>query len=99
LFSEAERTLDATVSSLTSNGVLKESCDGPTSSGCGSDGQLFKGIWMKHVQYYLDAANDASRNAKYSSFLAAQESAIEKNALTSADDIGSLWYVSYLSRS
>ncbi|EIN11861.1 Six-hairpin glycosidase [Punctularia strigosozonata HHB-11173 SS5] len=91
LFSQAELTLDATISKLTENGVLKEACDSPTSSSCGGDGQLFKGIWMKHVQFYLDAVNDASRTAKYSSFLAAQASAIETNALTSDNDIGSLW--------
>lgn len=47
---------------------------------------------MKHVQYYLDSANDATRTAKYSPFLGANAQGVHNNALDSASDIGTVWY-------
>lgn len=89
LFDQAEITLDATIAHLTQNGILKETCDDAVNSGCKNDQQIiFKGIWMKHVQYYVDAANSASRTAKYSSFLGAQLSAIVHYGTNGNGDIG-----------
>ncbi|KAG8213667.1 glycoside hydrolase family 76 protein [Butyriboletus roseoflavus] len=92
---QAQVSLDATIhGSLTDNTVLKESCDDAQSGGsiCDKDQQLFKGIWMKHVQYFLDWANDASIAAKYSGFLGSQYEAVCRNALQATDDVGSVWY-------
>lgn len=98
LLDQAEVSLDATISSLTGNGILGESCDlaGET---CDHDQQIFKGIWTKHVQYYLDNANDSSRVAKYSHFLGIQHSGILLHATNSAHDIGSVWYTAYQGQS
>jgi hypothetical protein len=41
--------------------------------------------------YYLDAANDAGRTKKYSSFLGSQSSAA-LHATNKDGDIGSVWY-------
>ncbi|TFK62697.1 glycoside hydrolase family 76 protein [Pluteus cervinus] len=93
---EAEITLDATITHLTQNNILKESCDDPNPDGvnCGGDGFLFKGLWTKHVQYYLDAANDAGRTAKYAPFLWSQSSAVFHYATGSTNDPGSVWFAS-----
>jgi hypothetical protein len=53
---------------------------------------LLQGVWTKHLQYYLDYANNASRTAKYSPFLGAQKSAIAEFAVDSSNDISSTWY-------
>ncbi|EPQ57052.1 Six-hairpin glycosidase [Gloeophyllum trabeum ATCC 11539] len=92
LFDEAEISLDASMSHLTVNGILKESCDDPVSSSCDHNQQIFKGIWTKHVQYYLDQANDAARTAKYSAFLGAQYSAIYHYGKNADNDVGNVWY-------
>ncbi|PPQ69901.1 hypothetical protein CVT26_014164 [Gymnopilus dilepis] len=91
---QAEITLDATISHLTSNNILKESCDDAAAGGpvCDADQQIFKGIWTKHLQYYLDNANDASRTAKYSPFLGSQTSAVFHYGTDANNDIGSVWY-------
>ncbi|KIY53115.1 Six-hairpin glycosidase [Fistulina hepatica ATCC 64428] len=93
LLTEAEITLDATVSLLTDDGVLRESCDDAEAGGSSCDHdqtQGFQGIWMKHVQYYLDNASD--RASKYSDFLGVQNNAVTVNATDSDEDIGSVWY-------
>ncbi|KAJ7084371.1 glycoside hydrolase family 76 protein [Mycena belliarum] len=90
LLTEAEITLDATIKLLTSNNILKESCDsapGPTE--CNQDQQIFK---VRSVQYYLDRANDPARNAKYSSFLGSQSSGVFHFGTNAANDVGSVWY-------
>ncbi|KAG2043410.1 glycoside hydrolase family 76 protein [Suillus americanus] len=97
LLDQAEVSLDATIKfhgSLTDNGILKESCDLAVSNDetCDHDQQIFKGIWTKHVQYYLDNANDISRVAKYSHFLGFQHLGIVRHAVNSAHDVGSVWY-------
>jgi superoxide dismutase len=53
---------------------------------------IFKGIWTKHLQYYLDNANSAARTAKYSPFLGAQASAVWHYGTSGSNDIGSVWY-------
>ncbi|KIJ67713.1 glycoside hydrolase family 76 protein [Hydnomerulius pinastri MD-312] len=95
LLDQAEVSLDATISSsLTDNNILRESCDDAASGGatCNHDQQIFKGIWTKHVQYYLDNANTASRTAKYSGFLGSQYSAVIHYGMNADHDIGSVWY-------
>lgn len=54
--------------------------------------RLIKGIWTKHLQYYLDNANDASRTAKYSPFLGSQTSAVFHYGTDANNDVGSVWY-------
>ncbi|KAJ6626960.1 Six-hairpin glycosidase-like protein [Mycena sp. CBHHK59/15] len=82
LLDEAEITLDATIKYLTSNNILKESCDDPVKGGatCNND------------QYYLDRANDPARTAKYSGFLGAQASGVYHYGTSSSTDVGSVWY-------
>lgn len=94
LLTEAEITLDATIRLKTQNGILKESCDDAAAGGavCNQDQQIFKGLWMKHLQYYLDRANDSARTAKYSSFIGAQESAVYHYGTNSENVVGSVWY-------
>ncbi|KAF7979100.1 hypothetical protein HWV62_43624 [Athelia sp. TMB] len=94
LLTQAEITLDATISQLSTNNILKESCDNAASATgqCNHDQQSFKGIWTKHLQYYLDTANSASRNAKYSGFLGSQLSAVIHYGTDASDDVGSVWY-------
>lgn len=52
-----------------------------------------QGLWTKHVQYYLDMANDPARTAKYSPFLGSQDSAVFHFGTDASDDVGSVWYV------
>lgn len=104
LLDQAEVSLDATIKfhgSLTGNGILRESCDLAVSNDttCDHDQQIFKGIWTKHVQYYLDNANDICRVAKYSHFLGVQHLGIVRHATNSAHDVGSVWYTADQGRS
>jgi len=94
LLDEAEITLDATIRNLVTNNILRESCDNAVSGGavCNQDQQLFKGLWTKHLQYYLDMANSPARTAKYSSFLGSQTSAVFHFGTDAANDVGSVWY-------
>ncbi|KAI1783554.1 glycoside hydrolase family 76 protein [Ganoderma leucocontextum] len=91
LLTQAEITLDAAISLKTQNGILKESCDDadPTST-CDNDQAMFKGLWMKHLQFYLDRAPD--RVSKYTDFIGAQESAVYHYATGSDWTIGNVWY-------
>ncbi|KAF8200850.1 glycoside hydrolase family 76 protein [Pholiota molesta] len=94
LLDQAEITLDATITHLTAGtSILKESCDDALSGGpvCNQDQQLFKGIWTKHLQYYLDMAG-SSRVAKYSGFLGSQNSAVFHYGTNANNDVGSVWY-------
>ncbi|KAK0242072.1 glycoside hydrolase family 76 protein [Armillaria nabsnona] len=94
LLKEAEITLDATIKDMTVNGVLKESCDSviETDDPCDIDQQTFKGIWTKHLQYYLIFTNEKEKIAKYGSFLGVQSHAVIKYATNATDDISNLWY-------
>ena len=91
LFDQAEITLDATIRLKTVNNILKETCDSaaPTST-CDNDQAMFKGIWMKHLQFYLDLAPD--RVSKYRNFINAQESAVVHYATGSGWAVGNVWY-------
>ncbi|KAI0739438.1 glycoside hydrolase family 76 protein [Daedaleopsis nitida] len=91
LIAEAEKTLDAAIQLKTQNGILKESCDNaaPTST-CDNDQAMFKGIWMKHLQFYLDLVPD--RTSKYQGFIGAQESAVVHYGTGSEFTVGNVWY-------
>ncbi|KAG8884544.1 hydrolase 76 protein [Tulasnella sp. 332] len=94
LLDVAEVTLDAAFGQLTQGGILKESCDNAASGGaqCDHDQQIFKGILMKHLQYYLDMANDPVRMAKYAPIIAAQASGVLHYGKNADNDVGSVWY-------
>ncbi|KAG8884545.1 hydrolase 76 protein [Tulasnella sp. 332] len=94
LLDVAEVTLDAAFSQLTQSGILKESCDNPAMGGtqCNHDQQIFKGILMKHLQYYLDMANDPVRTAKYAPIIVAQASGVLHYGMDADADVGSVWY-------
>ena len=53
---------------------------------------IHKGIWTKHLQYYLDTASSEARVNKYKKFLGEQKAAILHSATNSTGDIGSTWY-------
>ncbi|EJD52539.1 glycoside hydrolase family 76 protein [Auricularia subglabra TFB-10046 SS5] len=91
LLDQAEITLNATIARLTVNNILKESCDDPKSSTCNHDQQLFKGLWMKHLQFYLDNA-PADRVERFRSFIGSQSSAIFHYGTNANGDIGNVWY-------
>ncbi|KAF9790435.1 Six-hairpin glycosidase [Thelephora terrestris] len=88
---EAEKTLDAVVAHMTVKGFLKESCDDATHSTCDEDQLIFKGVFTKHLQYYIDQAGDAAR-AKYGIFLTVQSVGVYLYATGSDDYPGSVWY-------
>ena len=96
LFDQAEITLDATIQLKTENGILKETCDSATpTSTCDNDQAMFKGIWMKHLQYYLTSTKSAhfDRVAKYTRFIEAQSKAVSRFATNKTTlAIGSVWY-------
>ncbi|RDB16952.1 Mannan endo-1,6-alpha-mannosidase DFG5 [Hypsizygus marmoreus] len=94
LLTQAEVTLDATIARLSTNFILRESCDNAVKGGpvCNQDQQIFKGIWTKHLQFYLDNANDPARNAKYAPFLWSQSSAVFHYGTSASNDVGSVWY-------
>ncbi|KAF8315175.1 hypothetical protein DL93DRAFT_2079362 [Clavulina sp. PMI_390] len=93
LLTAAQKSIDATITHLTSGGILKETCDSSTgATKCDADQQLFKGLFMKHLQYYLDTANSASQNSKYAGFINAQASGVVHYATGSGYNVGSVWY-------
>ncbi|KAJ7496177.1 hypothetical protein B0H11DRAFT_856460 [Mycena galericulata] len=74
------------------NGILTEpTCD---ASACTSNDNAwsFKGILMRGVQYFLDAADDPALTSLYSTWIGYQAAAITKNAQASDGDVGNVWY-------
>ncbi|KAE9391252.1 hypothetical protein BT96DRAFT_312145 [Gymnopus androsaceus JB14] len=94
LLSQAEITIDASIKNLTENGILKESCDDVVVEGtpCDTDQQIFKGIWLKHLQYFLTFAQRPELVSKYSDFIGTQSEAVLNIATDPQLDIGSVWY-------
>jgi len=88
---EAEKTLDAVVAHMTSGGILKENCDDAARSTCNEDQLIFKGIFTKHLQYYIDQAGSAARD-KYAQFLSVQSSAVYHYGTGLTNEPGSVWY-------
>ncbi|KAF8315173.1 Six-hairpin glycosidase [Clavulina sp. PMI_390] len=93
LLTAAQVSIDATFTYLTSGGILKETCDSSTgATSCDADQQLFKGLFMKHLQYYLDTADSSTQNSKYTGNINAQASGVVHYATGSGYDVGSVWY-------
>ncbi|KAH9933959.1 glycoside hydrolase family 76 protein [Epithele typhae] len=91
LLDQAEITLDAVTRLKVQNGILTETCDSATpTSWCSNDSVMFKGIWMKHLQFYLD--NFPDRASKYTSFIHAQDSAVVHYATGAGWKVGNVWY-------
>ncbi|KAJ6514339.1 glycoside hydrolase family 76 protein, partial [Mycena vitilis] len=87
---EAEKTIDGVIRTQTMNGILFGNCDKDDS--CDHNNQEYKGIFLKHLMYYLDQANDPARTAKYAPFLAKQSNAVRSMATNGAGDPTSLWH-------
>ena len=47
---------------------------------------------MKHLQYFLDAANSATLNSKYTGQINAQASGVVHYATGAGYTVGSVWY-------
>jgi len=89
----AQVSIDATIATMTVDGILRETCDDITDVvQCNSDQYLFKGIFVKHLGYILGVSNNAALTAKYSGFIEAQAAAVVAHATTGGDDYGSIWY-------
>ncbi|KAF7326171.1 Glycoside hydrolase family 76 protein [Mycena kentingensis (nom. inval.)] len=77
------------------NGTLFEhTCDADECTGGNKNDNAwaFKGIAMRSVQYFLDAANDPAITSLYSPWIAFQATSINANAKnTDNDDIGNVW--------
>ncbi|KAJ6448584.1 hypothetical protein C8R45DRAFT_1224651 [Mycena sanguinolenta] len=91
-------TLNALVQStdLEMGGILYETtCDADacvTPPQNADNAWSFKGIAMRGVQYFLDAANDPDITTLYSAWIGSQAVAITKNAQASNGDVGNVWY-------
>ncbi|KAF8306706.1 Six-hairpin glycosidase [Clavulina sp. PMI_390] len=93
LLTAAEKSIDATFSTMETNGILKESCDSNTgATTCDADQQIFKGVFMKHLSYYLTYVNDATKVSKYTGQINAQASGIYYYGTGSGWIVGSVWY-------
>ncbi|KAJ7513182.1 glycoside hydrolase [Mycena galericulata] len=76
-------------------GILTEStCDSAACTGNNKNDNAwsYKGILMRGVQYFLDAADDPAITALYSSWIGYQAAAIRQNAQASDGDVGNVWY-------
>ncbi|KAJ7793358.1 pectate lyase superfamily protein-domain-containing protein [Mycena olivaceomarginata] len=76
------------------DGNLAEGCDGADDSAhsnCDHDQQYYKGAFMKHLQYFLDNANNTVRD-KYAPFVGEQASAVIHFATRSDGQIGEVWF-------
>ncbi|KAJ7017019.1 pectate lyase superfamily protein-domain-containing protein [Mycena alexandri] len=84
---------------LLHNGILTETglanCD--LNSTCDDDQarhslpHSFKGIFMRGLEYFLDAANDAALTSIYAPWIGYQVRAITDNAQASSGDVGNVW--------
>ncbi|KAJ7116113.1 glycoside hydrolase family 76 protein [Mycena crocata] len=89
---EADKTIEGVKAHLTVNGILIQNCD--LTNDCDHNEQEYKGIFLKHLMYYLDHANDPEKTRKYAPFLALQSDAVHINATNSDGDPTSLWFQS-----
>ncbi|KAF8306705.1 Six-hairpin glycosidase [Clavulina sp. PMI_390] len=93
LLTAAEKSIDATFASMETNGILKESCDDASgSTKCSSDQQIYKGVFLKHLSYYLTYVNDPTKVSKYAAQINAQGSGIYYYGTGSGWMVGSVWY-------
>ncbi|KAJ6504337.1 glycoside hydrolase family 76 protein, partial [Mycena vitilis] len=82
----ALKTVDAVVNVGTASGSLPQP-DGDKHM----EVQYFKGAFMKHLQYFLDNANNTVRD-KYAAFVGEQASAVIHFATGADGQIGEVWY-------
>ncbi|KAF8607159.1 hypothetical protein BDV93DRAFT_436142, partial [Ceratobasidium sp. AG-I] len=89
---EALVTLDAALKSKTKDNILAETCDLPPSGNCNFDQVGFKGLFMRHLQYFLEDVNDPAVTGKYSDWIGLQARAMNQYARQSDGLIGSIWW-------
>ncbi|KAG8712746.1 hydrolase 76 protein, partial [Ceratobasidium sp. 395] len=89
---EALVTLDAIIKSKLQNGVLAESCDLPNTTACDADQVGFKGLFMRHLQYFLELVNDPAINSKYADWIGLQARAMNQYARRADGMISQLWW-------
>lgn len=83
--SKAESIANATLSNLVySSGILREPCE---PSGCGSDGEQFKGLFMRNLAYLYDEDHQAS----YYQFLATNANSLWANDRNGSNQLGLIW--------
>ncbi|KAG8716097.1 hypothetical protein FRC09_016055 [Ceratobasidium sp. 395] len=84
-------TLDAVIKMKTKDNVLAETCDLPNGN-CNFNGVGFKGLFMRHLQYFLEAVNDSNVTGKYSDWIGLQARAVNQYAKRADGNVGSIWY-------
>ncbi|KAG8793267.1 hydrolase 76 protein [Ceratobasidium sp. 428] len=89
---EALVTLDAIIKSKLQNGVLAESCDLPNTTACDADQVGFKGLFMRHLQYFLELVNDPAINSKYADWIGLQARAMNQYARRADGMVSQLWW-------
>ncbi|HET8841221.1 MAG TPA: glycoside hydrolase family 76 protein, partial [Ktedonobacteraceae bacterium] len=83
--SKAESIANATLSNLVyPSGILREPCE---PSGCGSDGEQFKGLFMRNLAYLYDEDHQAS----YYQFLATNANSLWANDRNGSNQLGLIW--------
>ncbi|KAJ7125373.1 glycoside hydrolase [Mycena epipterygia] len=88
---EAYDIVDATISTLTNDGGLHESCETNTDNQCNSDQETFKGITMFFMARFL-AIGGTDNGSKIADFIKAQADKVLANAVVSGSTYGSVWY-------
>jgi predicted alpha-1,6-mannanase (GH76 family) len=83
LFNDARSIADSAASRLVRNGILTENCD----PNCGSDGDAFKGIFMRGLRTLATA----SRITTYDAFIQTQAASIVAHDTNSSGQSGPLW--------
>jgi predicted alpha-1,6-mannanase (GH76 family) len=84
LLTEAEKIANAAILNLTTGGVLVEPCE---PSSCGTDGESFKGIFVRNLKYLAKVAD----TTQYASFFENQARSIEANDTNSSNQLGLQW--------
>ncbi|CEL61163.1 hypothetical protein RSOLAG1IB_09805 [Rhizoctonia solani AG-1 IB] len=88
---EALVTLDAVIKQKTKDKILTETCDLPGNT-CNYDQVGFKGLFMRHLQYFLEVVNDSAITAKYSGWIGLQARAMNQHARRADGNVGSIWW-------
>ncbi|KAB5591563.1 hypothetical protein CTheo_4992 [Ceratobasidium theobromae] len=70
--------------------ILAEGCD--ISGTCNVNQVGFKGLFMQHLQYFLEVVNDPKITAKYSDWIGLQAQAVNQYACQSDGHLGSIWW-------
>jgi predicted alpha-1,6-mannanase (GH76 family) len=83
LLATAASTASAATTAFTTNGILTEPCE----PNCGTDGPLFKGIFVRDLRAFATADGTAA----YNTFFQNQAASIEAHDTNSAGQIGLAW--------